>query len=247
MNKGCLIAAGVVLAILSVGLGVYFYQQSKKDPIKHEFVSPEIDNVIQKTVATGSIKPRQEVQIKPQVSGIVDEIYVEAGAMVEKGQRLAKIKLIPSPVNINNAESSVELARIRHREAQRELERQQEVFEKSLDVQAAMVSFQNAEKEAKRSQQLFEEGVVSDQDNNAAQLDLQVREAELGNAKIVARNNLKQFEADVEVARQELDAAITNLQLLREGASRKYGQISNVITSTVSGMVLDVPVEEGSS
>ena len=74
-----------------------------------------------------------------------------------------------------------------------------------------------------------------------------MRKTELENAKILARNNLKQFEADVEVKQQELEAAITNLQLLREGASRKYGQISNVIVSTVDGMVLDIPVEEGSS
>ncbi len=247
MKKGCIIAGVAVFAVLSIALAYYFYSQGKKDPVKYEYVSLLKDNVIQKTVATGSIKPRREVQIKPQVSGIVDEIFVEAGEIVAKGQRLAKIKLIPSPVNINNAESNVELARIRHREAQRELTRQQEVFDKSLDIAAAQVSFDNAKREAERGEQLFKEGVISEQENNTLRLDLSVREAELGNARIVAGNNLKQFTSDVEVAKQELDAAITNLQLLREGASRKYGQVSNEIVSTVDGMVLDVPVEEGSS
>lgn len=247
MKKGCIIALVAVFAILSFALGYYFYSQSKKDPVEYEYVSLVKDNVIQKTVATGSIKPRREVQIKPQVSGIVDQIFVEAGEIVAKGQRLAKIKLIPSPVNINNAESSVELARIRYKQAQREFERQREVFDKNLDIAAAQVNYNNAQKESERSAGLFAEGVISDQENNATQLDLSVSEAELGNARIVAGNNLKQFQSDVEVARQELDAAVTNLQLLREGASRKYGQISNEIVSTVDGMVLDVPVEEGSS
>ena len=113
---------------------------------------------IKKTVATGSIKPRKEVQIKPQVSGIVDQLFVEAGDLVSKGQRIAKIKLIPSPVNINNAESGVALARIRYQEAQRELERQRQVFESNLDVQTALSNFENARQEEERSRQLYEDG-----------------------------------------------------------------------------------------
>ena len=81
-------------------------------------------DIIKKTVATGSVKPRLEVHIKPQVSGVVDELYVEAGDVVQKGQKLARIKLIPSQVNINSAQSNVELARLRLKESQRELERQ---------------------------------------------------------------------------------------------------------------------------
>ena len=247
MKKGCAIALAVTLIIVSIGLGVYFYRQSKKDPVVHEFVNPEVDNVIKKTVATGSIKPRQEVHIKPQVSGIVEELYVEAGELVSQGQTLAKIKLIPSPVNINNAESNVELARIRYREAQRELVRQKEVYDKNLDVQSARSSFDNASRELERNQKLYDEGIVSESSLNQFQLDVDVNKAALDNALLLAGNNLKQFEADVDIRKQELDAAITNLQLLREGASRKYGQISNKILSTVDGMVLDIPVEMGSS
>lgn len=233
--------------LLSIGLGYYFYQQSKKDPIVYEYASPVQKDIVKKTVATGSIKPRKEVQIKPQVSGIVDQLFVEAGELVMKGQRIAKIKLIPSPVNINNAESGVELAKIRFDEAKRELLRQKKVFTANLDVQAAKSNFENAKLEEERSKQLFEDGIVSEQEYNRVALDLNVRQAEFDNAKILANNSLKQFEADVEIKQQELEASITNLQLLREGASRKYGQISNTVVSTVDGMVLDIPVEEGSS
>ncbi len=247
MNKGCLIGLGAFLVIATIGLSIYFYQQNKKDPDNFETEKPVLSDIIKKTVATGAIRPRQEVHIKPQVSGVVDELFVEAGEMVKKGQQLARIKLVPSEVNINNAQSNAELARLRLQEAQRELERQREVYKKNLDVEEARVSFENAKQEEERQRKLFEEGVVSQQDYNRFKADLEIRKAALDNAKIVAANNIKQFETNVDIRRQELDAAINNLQLLREGASRKSQQVANIVTSTLDGMVLDVPVEEGSS
>ena len=247
MKKGCLIAAAVLLVVFSIGLGAYFYNKSKSDPTVYETVKPLITDIVKKTVATGAIKPRKEIHIKPQVSGVIDELYVEAGDLVTKGQKLAKIKLVPSQVNINNAQSSVELARIRYNEAQRELQRQQEVFEKNLDVEAAKVNYENAEREEIRQKQLFEDGVIAEQEYNRFQVDKEVQKATLENAKILAKNNLKQFKADVDIRQQELEAAINNLQLLREGASRNSKQVANVVVSTVDGMVLDIPNEEGAS
>ena len=247
MKKGCLIALGAVFLIFSIALGIYFFNKSKKDKTKYELVKPSLDNVIKKTVATGSVVPRKEIQIKPQISGIVEELYVEAGDLVLQGDALAKVKVIPSPVNINSAENALELSKIRYQEAQRELARQKEVSKKNLDVEEARANYENAKELANRYKQLFDEGVVSEQEYNTYRLDLQLRETAYDNAQILAKNNLKQFEADVNIAKQEVDAALTNLQLLREGASRKYGQITNLIVSTVDGMVLDVPVEEGAS
>ncbi len=203
--------------------------------------------IVKKTLATGSIKPRKEVNIKPQVSGVVDELFVEAGNIVTKGQKLAKIKLVPSQVNINNAQSGVELARIRTDEAKRELARQKEVFSKKLDIENARANFENAQQEEARQRQLFGDGVISEQDYNRYKLDLELRKAEMENAGIRARNNLKQYESEVDIRQQELSAAINNLQLLREGASKNSRQVANIVTSTVDGMVLDLPVEEGSS
>ncbi|MCB0594204.1 MAG: efflux RND transporter periplasmic adaptor subunit, partial [Phaeodactylibacter sp.] len=247
MNKGCLIGLGAFLLIATIGLSVYFYQQNKRGPDNFETEKPILSDIVKKTVATGAIKPRQEVQVKPQVSGVVDELFVEAGQMVKKGDKLARIKLVPSEVNINNAQSNVELARLRLQEAQRELARQKEVYQKNLDVEEARVSFDNAKQEEERQRKLFEEGVVSQQDYNRFKVDLEIRKAALDNAKIISGNNIKQFETNVDIRRQELDAAINNLQLLREGASRNSKQVANIVTATLDGMVLDVPVEEGTS
>ncbi len=247
MNKGCLLALASVIVVASIGLGIYFYKQSKRDPIVYQVENPLVTDIIKKTVATGSIKPRKEVLIKPQVSGVVEELYVEAGEIVEKGQKLARIKLVPSQININSAQSSVELTRIRYDEARRELARQKEVFNKNLDVESARASFENAQKEEERQRDLYDSGVISEQEYNRFKLDLELRKTEYENAQIVSTNSLKQYEAEVDIRKEEMDAAINNLQLLREGASRNSRQVANIVASTVKGMVLDIPVEEGSS
>ncbi len=247
MNKGCLIGLGIMVMLATIGLVSYFSQQGEKKVEGLEVTKPEIKDIVKKTVATGTIKPRKEVMVKPQVSGVIDELYVEAGALVEKGQRLARIKLIPSEVNINNAQSNVELSRIRLREAERELKRQKEVFGKKLDVENARVNFENAKKEEERQRKLFEDGIIAEQTYVNFKVTKNIRKAEYENAQIVATGSLRQFESDVDIRQQEMQAAINNLALLKEGATKNSKQVSNVVVSTLKGMVLDVPLEEGSS
>ncbi len=247
MNKGCFISLGALLIVLTAALIFYFSEQSDTDMEGMKTEKPKVADIIKKTVATGSIKPRQEVMVKPQVSGVVEVLYVEAGEIVKKGQKLAKIKLVPSEVNVNNARSSVELARIRLDEAKRELARQKEVYERKLDLESARVNYEDAKREEVRQRQLFEDGVISQQTYNGFKVTLDLRKAEYENSDISARNNLKQFETNVDIRQQELDAAVNNLQLLREGATRNSSQVSNIVVSTMEGMVLEVPVEEGSS
>lgn len=247
MNKGCLVTLGVVLLLATAGLGYYFSQQNKKVDEKIEFEKPTIDDIIEKSVATGTILPRQEVDIKPQVSGVVDQVYVEEGDIVRKGQKLAKIKLIPSEVSINSAQSNVQLAKIRYDESRREKERQQKIYSNNLDVENAKLSYQNAEKESMRQQELFEQGVISQQELDRINLDMNIKKAALDNASIASNNSLRQFESDVLIKQQEYESALNNLQLLREGVTNNSRQVSNVIKSTLDGMILDVPVKEGSS
>jgi HlyD family secretion protein len=247
MNKGCLIGAGAFLLIATIALGVYFYNQRSKSSENYDTEKPVITNIIKKTVATGSVKPRLEVQIKPQVSGVVQELYVEAGQMVKKGQPIAKIQLIPSEVNINSAQSNVEVSRLRLQDAQRELQRQRELNRNRLDVESARAAYENARREEERQRGLYQEGVISQQDYNRFLLDFNLRKAEYENAQVTAGNSLRQLEVNVDIAKQEYQAAINNLQLLREGAARSSRQVANVVTSTIDGMVLDVPVKEGTS
>ncbi len=247
MKKGCLIAALVVLGLMSIGLIWYFIGQNDKAPVEYESTKPEVQDIIKKAVASGSIKPRKEVNIKPQVSGVIEELYVEAGDLVKKGQKLALIKLIPSEVNINSARSNLELAKIRYEDAQRELTRQRKVNTGKLDVQQAQANYDVSKQELDRQTQLNQEGVISDQDLLQFQLDTELKKNILDNMNITAGNTLAQAEIELDIRKQELDAARNNLQLLREGKTSNSGQVANIVNSTMNGMVLDVPVEEGSS
>ena len=247
MKKGCLISAVAIIALLSVGLIYYFSLQNKKDPVVYEYTKAEVNDVVLKAVASGSIKPRQEVNVKPQVSGVVDKLYVEAGEMVKKGQKLALIKLIPSEVNINSAKSNLELAKIRYNDAIREVKRQRKVNSEKLDIQQAEANYNVAKTELARQKELFEEGVISQQDLTQFDLDAQLKKSVFENIKISSNNTLAQSEIEAEIREQELEAARNNLQLLKEGKTSNSKQVSNLVTSTMEGMVLDVPIEEGSS
>ena len=247
MKKGCLIAAAVFIGISAIGILYYFFQQNKKDPTKHELTQASYEDIFKKAVATGSIKPRQEVNIKPQVSGVIDQLFVEAGESIKKGQNIARIKLIPSQLNINSARSNVELARIRFEEAKRDYARQQELNAKNLDVNQAKVNYETSKKQEERQRRLFEDGVISEQEYEQFRLEAEVNKTLFDNASIAANSSLKQFKASMDIREQELQSAINNLQLLQEGVTRNSKQVANIVTSTLDGMVLDVPVEEGSS
>lgn len=239
---------GILVFLLSIaGLWYYFSSQKDKKNNEIETTKPFITDITEKIVATGAINPRKEVMVKAQISGVINELYVEPGDIVEKGQPLARIELVPDEVNVNNAQANVELARLRYQQAKQELARQRKVNEQNLDIENARASLENAKREEARNRKLFDEGVIAEQDYQRFKLDLELREADFKNAQIVTNNSLRQLELDLDVRQQELNAAISNLQLLREGVSNNSKQVANIVTATTNGMVLDIPVEEGGS
>jgi len=185
----------IILAAFAITI-YYLYNKSKDQPVVYMTEKPFTSDIIKKTVATGSIIPREEVEIKPKVSGIVEKIYVEPGNKVKKGDVIAKVRIIPNLVNLNNAEARLERARI--------------------SLEDAKINFERQEK-------LLKGGVIA--------------ESEFQVAQVAYRTAI-----------QEKDAAEANLDLVREGTTKKSGAATNTrITSTISGMVLDVPVKVGSS
>lgn len=186
----------VVVIGAIIGTMFFLYQKSKKKPVVYEIKSPFISNVVKKTVATGTVVPRKEIDIKPQVSGIVEEIFIEAGNQVKKGDLIARVKIIPNMVELNNAESRLNKAKINYEDSKLVYERQKKVFE---------------------------QGVIP--------------EAEFQQYRLTYMNAL-----------EEQETAESNLQLIKEGVSKKSGTATNtLIRSTIQGMVLDVPVEVGNS
>jgi len=132
MKKFFLLVTLLAIACLFIGTAVFLYQKSQQAPVVYETVSPLVTDIVKKTVATGKIVPRKEVAIKPQVSGVISELYVEAGQLIQKGGRLAKIEIIPDMERLNAAESQLETARINYRNARRELTRQTRLYRDKL-------------------------------------------------------------------------------------------------------------------
>ena len=117
------IALLVVIAALFIWTFVFLYQKSQPKVIVYETIVPEVTDLEKTTVATGKVEPRDEVLIKPQISGIIAEVYKEAGQSVKQGEVLAKVKVIPELGQLNSAESRVRLAEINAAQAETDFAR----------------------------------------------------------------------------------------------------------------------------
>ncbi len=127
----------VLLVLAGFGGTLFFlWSQSREEPVVYETETPFVTTIEEKTVATGAIVPRREVAIKSRVSGVVDALWVEPGQTVAKGDRIARIKIIPDMVRLNEAEAKVQAARITLAAAERELTRVKSLYERKLLTEA---------------------------------------------------------------------------------------------------------------
>lgn len=193
MKRVLIVLFFLVLIGLFGYLGYYLYQKDREAPVVYKTSQPFKTDIYLKTVANGSIEPRREVELKPQISGIIDELFVEPGQLVKKGQKIARIKVIPDDINLNSAESAVTKAKIALEQAKTEYERRKKLFE----------------------------------------------------AKAISELEFNQFKFEYEQRKEDLANAESNLQLIKEGISSRSKQTTTIVTATIDGMVLDVPVKEG--
>jgi len=141
MKKAFSILLGVIVVAAIVGAFVYLYKKSQAKPVVFLTEQAEVADIVKKTVATGSIVPRQEVEVKPKVSGVLSELYVEPGKVVKIGDPLGKISIIPDAMQINQAESTVRTAQIALDNAKRELERNEALFKQGVVAEAELQKF----------------------------------------------------------------------------------------------------------
>lgn len=196
MKKFFKILIGIVIAALFVGTFVFLYNNSKKKPVVYSLVDPVTTDIEKSTVLTGKIEPRDEIQIKPQISGIIAEICVEAGDIVKEGDIIAKIKVIPDEQSLNSAQNRVDVAKLSLDQAKQEFDRTSTLYDK----------------------------------------------------KFVSREEYEQSETAYLKARQEYDASVDALSIVREGVSSVNAQSSNtLVRATINGQILEIPVKVGSS
>jgi len=142
----------IFIGVIIVGAIAYtmffLYQKSQATPIVYQTDSPVVMDIVKKTTATGSVVPRKEIEIKPVVSGIIDEIFVEEGNMVKKGDLIARIRIIPNMINVNNAKSRIEVAKINLKETKQNYDRQLGLLEKGVIAKADFESYETGYKNA---------------------------------------------------------------------------------------------------
>ena len=196
MKKYFKLVIAAIVALIFIGTFVFLWQKSQPKEIQYSEFSTAADSIRKTTIITGKIEPRNEVNVKPQISGIIAELMKQPGDRVEQGEVIAKVKVIPDMGQLSSAESRVRLADI---------------------------NLKQVETDYSRTKNLHDQKLVSDEDYEKA------------------RQQLKQ-------AQEEKAAAVDALQVVRDGVSKSNASASStLIRSTISGIILDIPVKVGNS
>ncbi|MBO4801393.1 MAG: efflux RND transporter periplasmic adaptor subunit [Bacteroidaceae bacterium] len=196
MKKFFRLFFSALAVVLFVGTFVFLYINSLPKPVSYETLSPTVMDLRKTTVVTGKIEPRDEVAVKPQISGIITELLKEAGQRVQAGEVIAKLKVIPDMNQLASAESRVRLSRLNLDQAKTDYERQKSLYDKGL----------------------------------------------------ISANDYEKVRQTYNQAREEATIAQEQLELTRDGVSASNANSSNtLVRSTISGIILDIPVKVGNS
>ena len=186
----------VIIAVIFIGTFVFLYQKSQPTPVVYNEFTPELKDIQKTTVITGKIEPRNEVTVKPQISGIITELYKEAGDMVQQGEVIAKVKVIPDMGQLSSAEARVRLADINLKQAQVDFSREESLYKQ----------------------------------------------------KLVSADEFDKIKQTLRQAKEEVVAAQDALDVVKNGVSKSNASASStLIRSTITGLILDVPVKVGNT
>ena len=196
MKKYSKVIIAAIVALIFIGTFVFLWQKSQPKEIVYSEFTPTMDSIQKTTIITGKIEPRNEVYVKPQISGIITEILKEAGDYIQQGEVIAKVKVIPDMGSLSSAEARVRLA--------------------DINLEQAKVDYD--------------------------------REKNLYDQKLVSADEFDKVSQQLRQAKHELSAATDALQVVRDGFSKSNASASStLIRSTISGVILDIPVKVGNS
>ena len=193
IGKYILIAA---VAVLFIGTFVFLYRKSRPKVSRFEEIEATTMTIQRTTVVTGKVEPRNEVNVKPQINGIIAELYKEAGQQVKEGEVIAKLRVIPDMQSLSSAQSRVRLSEINLKQAQTNYDREKALFDKQL----------------------------------------------------VSAEEYDQVYQALQQAKEEYAGAKDALEVIRDGVSSTNATgSSTLVRSTITGLILDIPVKVGNS
>ncbi len=183
-------------ALVFIGTFVFLYQKSRPEEIRYNEHAATVMDLQRSTVVTGKITPRNEVAIKPQINGIIAELYKEAGQQVQENEVIAKLKVIPDMQSLSSAESRVRLAELNLKQAQTDYNREKALYDRNL----------------------------------------------------VSAEEYDKYNQSLSQAKEELASAKDVLEVIRDGVSSSNAKSSStLVRSTITGLILDIPVKVGNS
>lgn len=186
----------VLVGLLVLYTFFFLWKQSQPQAKVYDLLTPSVRTLEKKTVANGKVEPRDEVNLKPQIQGIVTELYREPGDFVLAGDPIAKIQVIPDMAQLSNAQSN---------------------------LRTTQLTLEETEKEFARTESLHNKGVIS-------------------------REEYEQAKNTLEKARESAQSAQDALDIVTSGISKRAGKINTtIVTSTVNGRILDIPVKIGTT
>ena len=196
MKRYSKLIIAAIIALIFIGTFVFLWQKSQPKEVVYSEFTPKLDSIQKTTIITGKIEPRNEVNVKPQISGIISELYKQPGDYVNAGDVIAKVKVIPDMNQLSSAEMRVRLADINLKQAQTDFQREENLY----------------------------------------------------NQKLVSADEYDKSKLALNQAKHELSAAQDALQVVRDGVSKSNASASStLIRSTISGVILDIPVKVGNS
>lgn len=196
MKKYSKLFFSAIALVVFISTFVFLWQKSLPKEIVYNEFTPKKESITKSTIITGRIEPRDEVNVKPQISGIISEIYKEAGETVTAGEVIAKVKVIPEMSQLTSAQSRVRLSEINLNQVKTDYERYKRLFDKQL----------------------------------------------------VSASEYEKISQQYKQAQEEKAAADDALLVVSEGISRSNANASStLIRSTISGLILDIPVKVGNS
>ena len=150
----------ILIVVVFGGALYYLYQKNQESPVVYETETPSMQTIVKQTVATGSIVPKEEILIKPNISGIIDKIYIEAGDQVKVNDLIAQLKVVPNVSNLASSKNQITSAKIALDNQTKVYNRQKELFDKGVisanDFDQAEVAYKQAKQTYAAAQQTYE-------------------------------------------------------------------------------------------
>lgn len=184
-----LFASGVI------GLIVWKQMEKSNMILPIEYYKIKRQDIVDKKLIYGNLLPDKEVKVRPQMNGVIDELFVKVGQKVQKGDRIASIKVMPEPDQVEGAQRNLRTARI---------------------------NLKNEEQRFLRNKSLFEQ-------------------------QVIPLAQYEQFERSYKLQQEAYQSAENRLELILKGYTKNVTEVSNIITSTANGTVLELPLKEGAS